>query len=343
LDMQMPEMNGLELATEIHNRSGYNSLPLVMLTAFGRCNEIRKSSMAHFVNCLSKPIKASLLYDALISVIDSKPDQGKQTYIELIIDGKLAERLPLRILIAEDSVVNQKVALGMLKRLGYRADVAANGQEVIEGLHRQFYDVIFMDIQMPNMDGLESTREIRRLWPALGPHIIAMTANAMSGDRERCLESGMDDYVSKPVRMEALQAALERCGNQVLEQVDETAKSQPDLIDPTILATLRELSEGGEPDFLTGLVELFFRDANVRLEELAEAIAQHDPVMLRRAAHTLKGTSANMGANRMEELCSEIEKKGKSGTIREATQLINELSVAFCCTRRALEAEMSVS
>jgi CheY-like chemotaxis protein len=128
------------------------------------------------------------------------------------LDPHMAERLPLRILLAEDNAVNQKLALRLLRQMGYRADVAANGLEAIEALDRQPYDVILMDVQMPELDGLDATRRIVARWPAdARPRIIAMTANAMQGDRELCLEAGMDDYVSKPIRVDELAGALERC------------------------------------------------------------------------------------------------------------------------------------
>jgi CheY-like chemotaxis protein len=132
-----------------------------------------------------------------------------------IFDRQLGQRVPLRILLAEDNLLNQKLALKILERMGYKADVAGTGREVLEAVQRQTYDVVLMDVQMPEMDGLEATRQIRQRWPnPAGPRIIAMTANAMQGDREICLAAGMDDYVSKPIQVTELQAALEHAGQQ---------------------------------------------------------------------------------------------------------------------------------
>jgi PAS domain S-box-containing protein len=209
LDMQMPEMDGLTLAAEMRKYHEAQMLPLVMLTSIGR-GEVKKLP-GQFAAFLTKPIKTSALYDVLEGifarqvscVVSASPRQ---------LDRQMAERLPLRILLAEDNMVNQKVALRMLERMGYRADVVANGLEVLEALARQSYDVILMDVHMPEMGGLEATRRICQQWPtAHRPRIIAMTANAMQGDREACLAIGMDDYISKPVQSSALEAVLTRC------------------------------------------------------------------------------------------------------------------------------------
>jgi CheY-like chemotaxis protein len=164
-----------------------------------------------------KPLKPSQLYDTLMNLCAEQaqaapsPQAKSPAASSSGITEQLAQRLPLRILLAEDNVVNQKLALRFLERMGYRADVAANGREVLAALERQRYDVVLMDVQMPEMDGLEATREIHKRWSAGGrPRIIAMTANAMQGDREMFLESGMDDYVSKPIRIEELVSALAR-------------------------------------------------------------------------------------------------------------------------------------
>jgi CheY-like chemotaxis protein len=167
---------------------------------------------------LTKPLKASALFDSLMGVFaGQRALDHAPTSAPARPDADMARRLPLRILLAEDYVVNQKLALRLLAQMGYRADVAANGVEAIQALERQPYDVVLMDVQMPEMDGLDATREIRARWPAAEqqgrprPRIIAMTANAMREDREICLAAGMDDYVSKPVRVEELVQALSRC------------------------------------------------------------------------------------------------------------------------------------
>jgi CheY-like chemotaxis protein len=207
LDMQMSKMSAAQLAQEI--RAHNSSLPLVILAPLGYHGSEDTSAFSAFI---SKPIKQYGLYGALVTALSLQAaDTKRAASAESKFDSHMAERHPLKILLAEDNAVNQKLATQMLKRMGYRADVAGNGLEVLEALGRQPYDVIFMDVQMPEMDGIEATRSIRSLANISQPRIIAMTANAMQGDREECLAAGMDDYVSKPIRVTELIGALEKC------------------------------------------------------------------------------------------------------------------------------------
>ncbi len=162
----------------------------------------------NFSAYLTKPLKPSALYDALASIFARSLATPKTEPAKVVMDAEMGRLHPLRILLAEDNVVNQKLALRILERLGYRADIASNGLEAVQSVERQTYDVVLMDVQMPEMDGLDATRNIRRLAQVTQPHIIAMTANAMEGDREMCLASGMNDYVSKPIRVNELVNAL---------------------------------------------------------------------------------------------------------------------------------------
>jgi len=206
LDMQMPAMDGIELARALRKHPRSQTKPLVLLTSLG---SIEKRERSLFAARLTKPVKASALFNALASAL-TKPTLVAETETAGEL-GRLADKLPLRVLVAEDNVVNQKVAVRVLAKMGYRADVAANGREAVDAIMRQPYDVVLMDVQMPEMDGLEATTVIRREVAAdAQPRIIAMTAEAMSGDRERCLAAGMDDYLTKPVRFTDLQAALAR-------------------------------------------------------------------------------------------------------------------------------------
>ncbi len=213
LDMQMPEMDGVMLAGQMRTLPAAASLPLIMFTSLGR-REMDTQGV-EFAALLHKPIKPSQLYNALLGLFAGQEQiQPRFRATDATqFDAGLGQRLPLHVLLAEDNTVNQKLALRLLERMGYRADVVANGLEVLEALQRQRYDVIFMDVQMPEMDGLEASRAIHQIWPAeQRPRIIAMTANAMQGDREECLAAGMDDYLTKPIQVQALQQALERAG-----------------------------------------------------------------------------------------------------------------------------------
>ena len=209
LDMQMPEMDGLQLAAAIRQLPTSATLPLVMLSSVGnRSNDPRE---AHFGAYLNKPVKSPQLYDTLIGLLANRVVPVKRRGATNKIDATMGQTHPLRILLAEDNVVNQKVAIRILERMGYRADVAANGIEALEALHRQPYDVVLMDIQMPEMDGVEATKRIMAEWDEeKRPHIIAMTANALIGDRELYMNAGMNDYVSKPVRITELITALQK-------------------------------------------------------------------------------------------------------------------------------------
>jgi GAF domain-containing protein/CheY-like chemotaxis protein/anti-sigma regulatory factor (Ser/Thr protein kinase) len=206
LDLQMPEMDGIMLTHEIRKLQDKRSLPIILLTSLGR-REIGADDL-EFAAYLTKPLKPSALYDALAGIFAKNILSPKIDPAKPAIDAELGRKHPLRILLAEDNAVNQKLALRILKQMGYRADVASNGIEAVESIERQTYDVILMDVQMPDMDGLDATREIRKLIDATQPHIIAMTANALEGDRELCLAAGMNDYISKPIRVNELVEAL---------------------------------------------------------------------------------------------------------------------------------------
>jgi CheY-like chemotaxis protein len=205
VDMHMPGMDGVMLAKAI--RDAGHTLPLVLFSSHGR----KETTDSIFNAALAKPLRQSQLFDTLASLlVQDQAPKAAPTAAKPRMDAGMAERHPLRILLAEDNVVNQKLALRLLQQMGYRADVASNGIEAIECVARQPYDVVLMDVQMPEMDGLEAARRIVARWPssAQRPRIVAMTANAMQGDREECLAAGMDDYATKPIRVEALVQAL---------------------------------------------------------------------------------------------------------------------------------------
>jgi signal transduction histidine kinase/DNA-binding response OmpR family regulator len=209
LDRQMPEMDGLSLAAFIRQHPQGAKLPLVMLSSI--TNSAADAKELNFAAMLTKPVKQTTLHRVLVDILTQGISTPKPVSSGFNFDSSLAQQLPLRILLAEDNAVNQKVALLMLARFGYRADVAANGMEVLQALQRQAYDVVFMDIQMPEMDGLEATQRILgQLSPEQRPYIIAMTAHALTGDEMKYLAAGMDDYISKPVQPEKLVGALRR-------------------------------------------------------------------------------------------------------------------------------------
>lgn len=235
LDFHMPVMDGVELATEVKRHSATSSLPLVLLSSVGSSKECAADSAAGlFAASLTKPIKQMQLLETIARVLGG-PGKRRQVARSGQIDDELARRAPLRILVAEDNHINQKVARKLLERMGYLADTAANGLEAVRALERQRYDVVLMDVQMPEMDGLEATRVIRERWNGRDrPQIVAMTANATSEDRDICMSSGMDDYLSKPVSPRDLGNALEACSRNLeisraaLEQLPAPKSSSSD-------------------------------------------------------------------------------------------------------------------
>ncbi|MFD0008968.1 response regulator [Streptomyces sp. NPDC127178] len=208
LDFQMPDMDGIDLALRMRRYRDEGSLPLVLLTSFSGANA---GDTQHFASCLSKPIRASQLYNALLAtLLGGDREAAPSSTSDVAVAEAQSPPDELRILLAEDNIVNQQLALRMLEKIGYAADVADNGLKVLEAMRRNPYDVVFMDVHMPEMDGLEASRQIHQEFSGSRPYIIAMTANAMKGDRELCIAAGMDDYLSKPVRLNDVRSALER-------------------------------------------------------------------------------------------------------------------------------------
>lgn len=355
LDMQMPGMDGLTLATKIHQHPKGCRLPLVMLTSMGKPDAPAEMLTAHFTACLSKPIKQSHLYEVLTHAVRTQPVKPHQHSSHAAhSDTKLAEFLPLRILLAEDHLVNQKVALMMLERMGYRADVAANGLEVLQALHRQPYDVVLMDVQMPEMDGLEASRQICWKWqPEARPHIIAMTANAMQGDREECITAGMDDYISKPVQIAELEAALRKCEPL---QLNDSAKfelhvstsnalvnapraeiNMIPVLDRQIFLSLLKMV-GGKQAALAALIDCYLTESPQLVQKILDASQNGDADALRQAAHSLKSSSASLGATRLAQLCIELENCGREGNLTDVATQATRLQAEFDLVRDALQA-----
>ncbi len=329
LDMMMPGMDGLALAGEIRNRRNAEELPLLLLTSLGRLPQAESGSL--FSAQLAKPFKASQLYNTLLRLLSR---DAVEEDVEPVADGKRT-RSALRILLAEDNAMNQKVALRLLEQLGYRADVANNGLEAIETLERRPYDVVLMDVQMPELDGLDATRRICERWsPESRPHIIAMTANALPEDREACFAAGMDDYVAKPIRAEELVAALKRAkpradangGSETVEYVS---------LDDGALKNLRDL--GGD-EFLGEVIDAFLADAPELVATLRRSLDEGSSEELRRAAHTLKSNGATLGASEFAELCRTLEARAKAGELDGASELVDRVEQEYVALRDALEA-----
>ncbi|WP_334899145.1 PAS domain S-box protein [Nostoc sp.] len=355
LDMRMPEMNGLTLAGQIHSLASCQNLPLVMLSDVERLIQKEHEEKLGLVAILSKPIKRSQLYNIFVHTLyNEKIFLSPTKSFPPAFYSQLSQKLPLRILLVEDVSLNQKVALLMLERIGYRADTANNGLEVLLALRQQSYDLVFMDVQMPEMDGLEATRRICQEWPDNSrPWIIAMTAHAMQGDREECLSAGMNDYISKPIRMEALVEAFKNYQilqpsaneNQNLkvfvkkdEQGSQSEIEQQVILAPAIDAeTFQALKDMvGDTEILVEFIDNYLEDAPQRLLAIHNAIDKKDATELRSVAHSLKSLSVTIGAMPFAELCQELETMGRTGTTLSASTLVPELETEYQRVKAAL-------
>ncbi len=347
LDMEMPEMDGLTLAQEIRKFPNSHLLPLIMLTSIGtsQIEDNAKNGNINFAAYLNKPIKKSYLANILIKIFSDNfiPQQNTLSLSSSKFNSHLAEHLPLKILLAEDNVVNQKVAVNILQRLGYRPDVAANGLEVLIALRRQHYDIVFMDIQMPEMDGLTATQKICEEWSlSTRPWIIAMTANAMQGDREKCLSIGMNDYTTKPIRLDELTRALSNCQKPDLinYQMPESAtKNVDNILDAEALKELKDnICDNVITEFMI-LIDSYLEDSPQRLQALTDAITQDNAKNLRLEAHTLKSSSAIFGAKNFSILCKKLEDLGRDCNTKDAAFLLPQLIKEYQKVEAALQLE----
>jgi len=358
LDMQMPGMDGLMLATEIRKLPSAMMMPLVLLTSMGVRNDAPGFANAAFASCLTKPLKPVQLHETLLRVVSgAKPVVRKSPAVPKL-DPTLAQRLPLRILLCDDNAINQKVALRLLQQMGYKADVAANGVEALAALDRQVYDLIFMDVQMPEMDGLDATRGIRERQRdrIRNPNykssivIVAMTANAMQGDRDRCLNAGMDDYLAKPVRPEEIRSIVERWASvaampEATPASTATATSTPnhpaaasvDSPDSHVdVARLNDFTDGNYEN-LRDLVTLYVNQTTGQLRELQTAVQSASAPDVRRIAHSCAGSSATCGVLKLVPLLRELERQGQEGKLTNAGELSAQANREFETVRVILE------
>ncbi|PIK86290.1 histidine kinase [Synechococcus sp. 63AY4M2] len=336
LDMQMPEVDGETLGRWIKADPQLAETQLVMMTSLGLGEHSRRAAEIGFAAYLVKPVKQSRLQEALVMALGKSSGLstsllGMSPVLPQTTPREDRPRQSLRILLAEDNPVNQKVALRQLESLGYKADVVANGQEVLDLLQQVRYDLILMDCQMPVMDGYEATRRLRQRERGSGHHtvVIAITANAMHEDRERCLQAGMDDYLSKPVLKEDLERVINYWSRQIASSAlgaangptSEVASPAPPSpkgasgnSDPTlpypIDSAYLERATGGDSQFQRELLQVFVQDCQNLLPRLRQAVAAGNAEDLRKIAHRLKGASANVGAHAFSQAARELEHLG---------------------------------
>jgi two-component system, sensor histidine kinase and response regulator len=340
LDLQIPDMDGLDIASVIRGTPGMEHLPLVLLTVSSvrdRAQEFRK---AGFVAWLTKPVRPAQLFDTLLGVLQGAGQVagGSKRYADPVsTELELPALPPLRVLVAEDNAVNQKVALRILAKLGAKADAVANGLEALEALERVPYDVVLMDVQMPEMDGFEASMELRRRESGTGRHtpVIAMTAHAMSGDRERCLAAGMDDYLTKPIRPEPLAVAL-LCWSVGRTEKSETAPTPPDEHADFDHAQFAQAS-GGDEAFGQELIGEFLLSAHELLRQTHQAAAEGESHALGAATHALAGGCSMIGARRLATICLEVMRCAEAGDLAAARLAMEQVDRDFKALQDTLE------
>jgi CheY-like chemotaxis protein len=340
----MPGMDGLALARAIKASPDLAGTRLILLTSLG-VSDRDAVAAAGIAAALTKPVRQSQLFDTLARVMGTATPAVEHPEATGPRSGAEPTGPPAtsaRILVVEDSAVNQQVALGLLKKLGYHADAVATGLEALEALERIPYAVVLMDCQMPEMDGYEASTEVRRReGTARHTPIVALTAHAMQGDRERCLAAGMDDYISKPVRFDELAVALRRWVPSAAataraipgqhEPEELSGGEQPEAIDESAFASL-------DPDIVVGIIHTFLQEVPPQLAALQEAAAQGESRTLENVAHLLRGTSGAVGAHELRVACAQIEQSGREGTAEGVEALAAALDPLFQRAQVALEA-----
>ena len=359
IDMQMPEMNGEELGRRIKQDPNLADTILIMVSSMGARGDVVRLKKIGFAAYLTKPIKQSQLYDCLATTAKIWKEKKQPQDATIVTRHSLADnkKQGIRILLAEDDATNQKVALHILKKFGYRADAAGNGQEVLQALEKIPYDIVLMDIQMPVMDGYTATRRIRELElkaqrvklnhnDAENPSdseiqlaarskripIIAMTAHAMKGDREKCIAAGMDDYTPKPINPEELLEKIEKWTRVEQKFPSPEAKVEKESVQPETSEETQPLDlekalerAMGDKDFLKMLLGGFVQELPDQIESLKIAVAGTDAVALTEQAHKLKGAAANLSAYGVSSAAKSLEEIGRSQNLDEAKQILEML------------------
>ena len=337
-DLQMPGTDGEALGKAIKADPELRDTHLIMMSSLGMRGDAKRLKAIGFSAYLTKPVKQSQFYDCLATVLGGAAAPARTPKPDLVTRHTINEtrRLMIRILLAEDNLTNQKVALGILKKLGFGADIANNGREAIQALETVPYDIVLMDVQMPEIDGFEATRIIRSgKTSVLNPKIpiIAMTAHAMKGDRERCLEVGMDDYISKPIMPQALADVIEKWTENAQRQLVAVAKPEiaamPDVGQPVFDRQAFVARLLGDEDLAESIIAGFLKDIPQQIHALKEHLDRCDTGKAGGRAHTIKGAAANVGGMALNAAASKVEKAGNAGQMEETAALIPELERQF--------------
>lgn len=357
LDMQMPQMDGLMLARRIRQLPAGEGMPLILLTSMGMHLDHPDFKEARFACCLTKPIKPAQLEQALAMTLYPQQPMPVERQTEAKPDVKLASRFPLTVLLCDDNAINQKVAVRMLRQMGYEPDQVATGAQALEALNSKHYDLVFLDVMMPDVNGLEAARIIRQReqeaaaapsGPSRRVVLVAMTASAMPGDREKCLQAGMDDYLSKPVRVDDFRQMVEKWGSKLQNgevQMTKAGRASPAAVrrcdsradgPPISLQRLSEIADG-DPDSLRELTTLFLSQTASQLQELETALRNQSAAKVRAVAHSCAGASATCGAQTLVKLLRQLEHQGAKGDLDGMENLLGEIVREFQRTRKYLE------
>ena len=355
LDMYMPHMNGLEVARQIWNDSLLKGIKMVLLTSIGIRGDAQLARDVGIGIYLTKPVRQIDFYNSLVALMrsDNFANDGLITQYSL---EKEELKFNASVLLAEDNMINQQVAQGVLHKLGCRVDLAMNGVEAFDAARKNAYDIIFMDCQMPRMDGYEATCKIRsrEIKGKNGKRIpiVALTANALNGDREECFAAGMDDYISKPFGRQQISKVLERWlpddqksflpkGSTDAPLVPSQKKEAvPEVIDPGALETIRSLQPPGAEDLLTKIITFFLEDTPGRLKELHGCVKKNDIAGVRFLAHSLKSSSGNLGALTLSSLFKELEEQARNNAISTDPLLLSRIRKEFEKTIEPLSTQM---
>ena len=350
LDLQLPGMDGIALAAEIRKLPGAAMMPFVVLTPLGVSTDAPAAAHIGFANCIAKPVRPAQLSAALERALFS-PKKAASPIVPAKTNPLVSERLPLRILLVDDNAINQKVAARILHQIGYHPDLAGNGLEALAALDKKIYDLVFMDVMMPEMDGFEATRAIRERQKDPEDHptfssrivVVAMTAHAMQSDREKCLASGMDDYLSKPIRPADIRGIIEKWGQPIMNEgiksmpavkIEAPASAEP----PVEMDRLNDLTDGNA-DSLRELVEMYYKQTTQQLAQIEAAVRANKAEDVRRVAHSCAGASATLGMMRFAQMMRALEKEGVSGKLTDATRLCEDAAREYRTIKDFLTAQ----
>jgi len=326
MSFQTSEMNAVELSDKVRKFVSKDILPIIVMTAVDlNINDIQKL-LTNDVSCIymADSIKQSQLFDILITAFGKNSTKFVED-AEPYVPTKLAENIPLKILVAEDNEINQELILRILSKMGYKADSVISGIEALKILETKTYDIILMDIQMPEMDGISTTKEIIKIYKDNRPKIIALTANAMKEDKDICIEAGMDDYLSKPLSVDDIEKILRKWGMEI----KEISLKKREILNYELLRKMIAVGDNNDKTFFNGFIKKFVGQTYLLIEEIKKLAHEDKIEELGKVVHKLKGSCLTVGANKLGYLCEDIESKSKINEFLQVKLLVNELDESY--------------